>query len=455
MSDTKQEFLDQAKPLAQSLLDYATSADAQQYNISDAKVSVSLRDEVDIGVEKGRVSASRSGKSVNVAIQLYAGDQSLSFSSNSLDEGQLKASMLENMQAIHLAPENPDSALIDPALIYKGPQKDFDTFDASSVDDTVLAQYAIDLEAAALSAPGVKDTPAVEISKSASHQYIQATNGLEIYVNGTNYRATGQVVAEDDNGMEIGSESSISAHFSDMACPKRIGRLAAENAISKLSSSLPQTGSMPIILSPSAASTLIGSVFTAIDGTSIHQERSFWRDKVGQQVMNKGVTIMDDPTIPRGLASGAIDSAGMKQDPITFIEDGVLKSYNVGLKEARQLGIDPIGRNSGPTNVLVLPGDKTPDELMADISEGIYVEGFNGGTADVNNGTHSRQAYGHIIKDGKITKDAVSGFVVAGNLQDMFMSMVLANDTPQLPHPMHTTSIPTIRLDGLTISGGM
>ena len=454
MSNTKQEFLNEVKPLVQSLLDYATN-DGAQFNITDAKVTVSLSDQVEFEIEKGKVSTSSSGKSCGVGVSLYSGDRFLSFSLNTLDEALLKEAMLENMKAIKLAPENPSKALPDPSLIYKGPDYDLDSYDDTPVNEGQLVQYAIDMEQEALSVPGIKGTRSVSVSKSMSHLYTKATNGLEIYDNGTGYQAHGQIVAADANGMEIDHEGSMATHFSDMACPKVTGRMAAENALSRLSSSLPKTGSMPIILSPAAAATLIGSVFQAIDGTSIYQDRSFLKDKIGKQVMNKGVTIVDDPTIKRGLRSGTVDSAGMKQDPITFIEDGILKSYNVGLQESRELGIAPIGRNSGTTNICVMPGDKTPDELMADIKDGIYVEGFNGGTADVNNGSHSRQAHGHKIKDGKVTKDAVSGFVVAGNLKDMFMKVVLANDTPQLPHPRHSSSIPTMRLDDLTISGGM
>lgn len=454
MSNTKQEFLTQVKPLVQSLLDYAMN-DGAQYNITDAKVSISLNDSVEFEIEKGKVSTSSSGKTCGVSVSLYSGDRFLNFGMNTMDETQLKAAMLENMKAIRLAPENPDKALIDPGLLYQGPDYDLDNFDDSPVDENQLVQYAIDLENEALSVPGIKGSRSVGVSKSMSQLYTKATNGLEIYDNGTGYQAVGQIVAADANGMEIDYEASVAAHFSDMACPKVTGRMAAENALARLSSSLPKTGKMPIILSPKAAATLISSVFSAIDGTSIYHDKSFLKDKIGQQVMSKDVTIIDDPTIKRGLGSGTVDSAGMKQDPITFVENGVLKSYNIGLEESRQLGIDPIGRNSGTTNVHVLPGDKTPDELMADIKEGIYVEGFNGGTANVNNGTHSRQAYGHMIRDGQVTKEAVSGFVVAGNLKDMFMNVALANDTPQLPHPRHTSSIPTMRLDDLTISGGI
>jgi PmbA protein len=169
--------------------------------------------------------------------------------------------------------------------------------------------------------------------------------------------------------------------------------------------------------------------------------------------MSKGITLVDDPAIVRGTSSSTVDAAGLETKKITFIEDGVLKSYNLTLLESRQLGLAPIGRENGLTNSQVLPGAVTPDQLISDIKDGIYIKGFNGGTADVNNGIHSRQAYGTLIKDGKITDIAVDGFVVSGNLKDMFMNVAIANDTPKLPNTNHTFAAPTMRINGITISG--
>lgn len=148
-----------------------------------------------------------------------------------------------------------------------------------------------------------------------------------------------------------------------------------------------------------------------------------------------------------------MDSSGQKSEPVTFIQNGVLKQFNVDLLAARQLGVDPIGRNDGTTNVSVLPGTASVEELIGDIKDGIYIRSFKGGTADTNNGTFSRPATGTLIKDGKVTGQAVDGFIVSGNLKEMFMKVAIANDTPAHPNTRYTIAAPTTRINGMTIAG--
>jgi PmbA protein len=253
--------------------------------------------------------------------------------------------------------------------------------------------------------------------------------------------------------MQADGDYSVARHFCDMSNPRELGKAAGRNAAAKLGATLPATGAMPIVLSHAAAESFFSTVYAAIDGTAVHRGLTFLKDKIGQQVMSTDVTLIDDPGIQKGLASSQIDGAGMKAEKIIYIDKGTLKIYNVSLLEARQLGIEPIGRDDGPTNSSVLPGVQTPDELIADIQKGIYIKGFNGGKVDVNDGTHSRQAYGTLIENGKITDQAVEGFVVSGNLKDMFMNVVLANDTPVLPSPKYTLAAPTTRINGTIIAG--
>lgn len=452
MTTSEQEFLSTAGPLADSLLDYARTA-GQPYGITDARIVISGADKVENSVEKGEVTRAVAGKTYNVGITLYAGDRVLSLSKNTLDEKALKDAMLENMKVIHIVPENKAKRLLAADKVFTGAKKDLDLFDAHPPTTEELVQYAKDVEAAALAQPGVKTTRSVSVTKNENHVLIRATNGQDQHESRTIYSAGASVIAANGKEMQIDGERSIARHFNDMAKPKQLGKEAGLNAVSKLDSSLPDTGEMTIVLDNSAAEAFFSSVYSSINGTAIARGASFMKGKLGQQVMNAGITIEDDPAIARGLGSASVDSVGVEMKKITFVENGVLKSYQASLTEARTLGIEPIGREGGPTNTRVLPGAQTPDDLIKDIKEGIYIKGFNGGTVNVNNGLHSRQAYGNLIKDGKVTDIAVSGFVVSGNLKDMFMKAVVANDTPDLPSTKHNLAAPTTRIDGITIAG--
>lgn len=459
MSDSRAEFNKISRPLAQNLIAYAM-AEGRDQGITDVKVSISSLKNHKISVEKGEVAESTAGTVSRVEITLFAGDRNVSLQSNSLDEQTLKDAILKNIKIIHLVPGNADAILLDQEKVYKGPMVDFDLFDQNPPDQAALVAYAVAAEKAALAEKGAKGTRAVSVSRSSQHALVMATNGMDFQGGITSYSASAQVVAKDAGGMQIDGEDTVARYFADMKKPEELGKTAALNAISKLSPMLPATGDMPIVLDPDTAANFFGAVYASIKGDAVHRGTTFMKGKVGQQVMSKGVTIVDDPTIKRGLMSGCVDSAGVETKKITFIEDGVLKIYNLNLMQARQLGMEPTGREdslrgatNGTTNAQVLPGVQTPDELMADIKEGVYIKGFKGGTIDVNNGTYSRPAYGKLIKNGKITDVAVDGFIVAGNLKEMFMNVALANDTPALPGDGRRFAAPTTRINGVRIAG--
>ncbi|TVQ82115.1 MAG: TldD/PmbA family protein [Micavibrio sp.] len=453
MSDKqKQEFLRQARPLAKSLMHHAKTAGAK-YGITDVKIAIHANTERDTEIERGAVAKSVGGTTHSVSITLYAGNRKLSFTKNTLGETALKNAMTENMKAIHLVPETPDARLLEKEKVYTGPQPNLNLYDITQPDNDKLISYAREVEAAALEVPGAKAVRSVSISKNESHSLIAATNGLRLENSKTLYQAGATVVAEDENGMQIDGEYSVARHFCDMAAPKTLGRKAALNAVAKLGADLPDTGEYSIVLDHDAAQSFFNSVFQAIDGTAVHRDATFLKGKIGQRVMSAEVTITDNPLLRKGVSSQSVDSAGVKSEEITFIENGILKHFNASLTESRKLGLEPIGRENGRTNSRVKPGIETPDELISDIKDGIYIQGFNGGKVDVNNGTYSRQAYGKRIRNGKITDEAVDGFVVSGNLKEMFMNISLADDTPPQPGSKYSLAAPTTRIDKVMIAG--
>ncbi len=452
----EKEFLNEVRPLAEALRDYAM-AEGKQYGITDFRIAIAADDKLTNSIEKGSVISVVSGKRRQVAITLYAGDKILNFSKNTLDEETLREAMLKNMQLIHLAPESIGRGLLEKEKVHKGAAQGFDLFDETPVDQKTMIDYAKEAEAAAMAEKGVKSVSSVNVSKTSNFSFVLATNGLDKTGSNTVYSAYAGVVAEDDKGMQVDGDGSVARHFSDMTAPKKLGTTAAKNAVSKLGAVLPDTAVMPVVLDPEAAQQFFGIVYSALDAGNVYKGNTFLKDKLGQQVMSPEITLVDDPAVARGLGSYEVDSVGQKAEKITFIEKGILKCFNASLREARLLGIEPTGRDNGGTtgytNSTILPGTQTPDELMADIKEGVYVKGFSGGSVNVNNGTHSRQAHGLLIKDGKVTDIAVDGFVVSGNLKDMFRNVAVANDTPSHPNTTSRFAVPTTRINGVTIAG--
>jgi len=257
--------------------------------------------------------------------------------------------------------------------------------------------------------------------------------------------------------MERDYDYSSAVHLSDLEDAAAIGRVAAEKALSRLNPTRPRTARLPVVYDPRVSSSLIGSLLGAINGASIVRGTSFLKDRMGEQLFARGVFVHDDPRRVRGLRSRPFDGEGVPTRPRAIIEDGVLTTWLLDSRSARQLGLVSTGSASrgtggppGPsaTNVTLAVGGATPDELMSDIVEGLYVTELMGGGVNGITGDYSRGATGFMIRNGQLA-EPVSEITIAGHALEMFRSLVPANDL-RLRRGMDA---PTVRVEVLTMAG--
>ena len=137
---------------------------------------------------------------------------------------------------------------------------------------------------------------------------------------------------------------------------------------------------------------------------------------------------------------------------MTLIEDGVLTTWLLDSRSARQLGLKTNGHSNGGapglTNAYMAPGKLSPTELMADVVLGFYVTELLGMGVNGLTGDYSRGAAGFMIRDGALA-EPVAEITIAGNLKDMFMHLTPANDL----RFRRAVDAPTVRVDGMTLAG--
>ena len=102
----------------------------------------------------------------------------------------------------------------------------------------------------------------------------------------------------------------------------------------------------------------------------------------------------------------------------------------------------------GTTNLILLPGQDSPESLISSISNGFYVTDMIGSSVSMITGDYSRGASGFWIKNGKLSTP-ITEATIAGNLKDMFMTLKPANDLDFT----HSINCPTILIEGMTIAG--
>jgi PmbA protein len=435
----------------ESLLDKAKKAGAEAADsvvVEGTSLSVAFR----LG-QPEKVERSEGG---DIGLRVFIGKRQAIVSSADRSEAAL-AELAERAVAMaRQVPEDGFCGLAEPGQIAKSLPR-LDSCDPEELTASTLVDWARRAEDSARAVEGVTNSEGAEAAWGKSRVAMAATNGFAHSYQVSSSTVSASVLAGNSDGMERDYDYSSAVYAADLRSPEEIGRSAGERTVRRLGGRKMPTGKLPVVYDPRIAGGLLGHLAGAINGGAIARGTSFLKDKLGQQVFPKGFTVIDDPHRRRGLRSKPVDGEGIANRRRAIIEDGVLTSWILDLRSARQLGLESTGHaargTGGPpspsiTNFYLEPGRLSPQELIADIKQGFYVTELIGMGVNGVTGDYSRGAAGYWIENGEITFP-VNEMTVASNLKDMFLNLTAANDL------VFRTGVdaPTLRIDGMTIAG--
>lgn len=404
----------------------------------------------------GKIEKLERSEGFDLGLRVLIGKRQAIVSSN--DRGaEATAALIERAIAMaRVVPEDEFCGIADPEQI----AHDFPTLDMlDPVEPTAerLIELARATEEAARAVSGITNSEGAEASWGSHSIALAASNGFAGAYSGSSHSISVSVVAGNGDGMERDYDWSSAVYGADLEDPAIVGRRAGERAIRRLGARKPTTRKVPVVFDPRVSASILGHLIGAISGPSIARKTSFLKDKLGQRIFPAGINVIDDPHRPRGFRSKPFDAEGLANRRRALIEDGVLTSWLLDLRSARQLGLASTGHASrgtsgppgpSPTNLYLAPGTVTRDALIGDIPDGIYVNEFLGSAVSLVTGDYSRGASGFWIENGKLTYP-VNELTVAGNLKDMFANIAAADDLEF----RSSTNAPTLRIDGMTVAG--
>ncbi|MGH7116466.1 MAG: TldD/PmbA family protein [Stellaceae bacterium] len=353
-------------------------------------------------------------------------------------------------------PEDPYCGIAEPDQIAKE-WPALDMLDPQEPSAEVLIERARAAEEAALAVNGVTNSEGAEAGWGRSTVALAASNGFAGCYSGSSSGVSASVISGAGTGMERDYDYSSAVYATDLRDPAEIGRSAGERAVKRLGARKMPTARVPVVFDPRVARSFISALLGAISGPSIARGTSFLKDRLGQRIFPEAITIIDDPHRRRGLRAKPFDGEGIANRRRAIIDRGVLTTWLLDLRSARQLGMTTTGHAArgtssppGPsaTNVWIEPGALSPKALIADIESGFYVTEMMGFGVNGVTGDYSRGAAGFWIDKGEIAFP-VSEMTVAGNLKDMFARLVAADDLEFRAG----TDAPTLRIDDLTVAG--
>ncbi|MFP6743950.1 MAG: metallopeptidase TldD-related protein, partial [Alphaproteobacteria bacterium] len=320
-----------------------------------------------------------------------------------------------------------------------------------------LVERAAAAEDAARSVDGVSNSEGAEAGWSRSKVALAASNGFAGAYAVSNHSVSASVIAGQGTAMERDYDYTVARFAADLDDAVVVGRRAGERAVRRLNPRKASSGQVPLVYDWRVSGGLLGHLAGAITGPSVARGTSFLKDRLGEAVFATGVTITDDPRRLRGLRSKVFDGEGVATEARDIIADGVLTTWLLDSRSARQLGLATTGHatrgTSSPpspsaTNLILAPGDQTPEQMIADIDQGFLITELIGMGVNGITGDYSRGAAGYWIENGEIAYP-VSEVTVAGNLKDMFAALVPANDLVLRAG----IDAPTICIDGMTVAG--
>jgi PmbA protein len=366
--------------------------------------------------------------------------------------------------AINLAratSEDPDGGLPEAASLGSLTQ-DLDLYydDVYSLSTADRIDYARRAEAAAMSLdPRITNSDGGSFDAATGYKVLANSLGFVGEYRRSYCSVSAVPIAQSEgSAMQRDYWYSASRTLQKLESPEAVGRKAAERTLRRLGARKVATQKVPVVFDPMVSRSLIDHIFDAVNGDAVYRHASYLAGKLGEAVAGENITIVDDGTMTGGFGSSPFDGEGVPTRRTIVIERGVLKSYLLNTYTARKLKLQTTGNAArgltgnpgiGSGNFFLQPGQKTPEQIIGEISSGLYVTEFLGFGVNLVTGDFSRGASGLWIENGELTFP-VEEITVAGNLKDMFRNVSAIGNNLEF---RSSIAAPTLRIDGLTIAG--
>ncbi|WOC15488.1 Metalloprotease PmbA [Pseudochrobactrum sp. MP213Fo] len=446
-----------AQSSAQKLADHARFlvAAAQKAGADHADAVVVRSRSSNVSVRLGKVESTEASESDDFSLRVFVGKRIASISANANKNADPAALAERAVAMAKVSPEDPYEGLADSEKLAKN-FASLDLFDATQLDAKRMTDDALQMEEAAQAVAGVTNSGGATASAGMGGMVLVTSNGFEGYYTMTRFGRSVSAIAGEGTAMERDYDMRVRLHFADLPDLAELGRNAGERAVRRLNARKMKTGTVNVMFDPRVARGIAGHIAGAINGASVARKTSFLKDKMGQQILHKAISITDDPLRVRGSASRPFDGEGIAGEKLTMIENGVLKHWFLSGSVARELGLETNGRGvrSGSTvvpsstNLAIEAGARSPQDLMKELGTGFYVTEVFGQGVDMITGQYSRGASGFWIENGELAFP-VSEVTIASNLKDMFLNMTAASDLDR----SYGTAAPTLVIEGMTLAG--
>jgi len=305
-------------------------------------------------------------------------------------------------------------------------------------------ELALELERAVKGRdPRVRGVRSANYGDSAGEAAVATSDGMQAYGNGTFSHLSVSAMAEDGGETKGGGGVDVNRN-PNLLDVDRAAEDAVNRAVRLFGARKVPSQRLTVMMEPRIAATLVGIAGGTLTGERVLKGRSPFGDRMGEVIASPALTLVDDPTDSRSMSADTFDGEGLACRRNVLIDGGTLAGFLHNSYTGRRSGQGSSGSavrgyrstpGVGCQALAVVPGERSHDELLAQIGTGLYVQSLTGLHSGVNavSGDFSVGCEGLMIRDGALA-EPVREVTLASTLQRLLLDMsAVGSDLEWLP----------------------
>lgn len=422
-----------------------------------AEVFLETGRQLSLEIRNGQVETVQEAAAQGAGLRVFVQGRMGFCSSNDLSEQALDAAIRSAVGLAKNMTSDPNHVL---------PQSEPST-DVPGLYDPEIARVPMDakielakaVERLALKDPRITKSAGAAYGEGLSEVFIANSLGLAKSFKSSACFFRVEVVAEKGEQKSSGGDFCARRFFADLKKPEEVAAKAARDAYEMLDPRMVKTQRAAVIFHPDAAGALLGGILAATNGERVLQQASFLAGSLNGKIGSDLLTIVDDGTRPKGMASRPFDGEGVPTEKRTVIDRGVLRGFMYNTVVGKRAGVKSTGNASrgdfqslpdiGGHNFFLAAGGTPPEEIIRATTAGLLLKEVTGYGINPVTGQFSGGASGLWIENGRVAFP-VKGLTVAGTAAEMFNGLDLVGNDLDLNLAF---SAPTFRIVSLQIGG--
>jgi PmbA protein len=443
------------------LLELALRVAGEARNGEQLEVYVSRGVETDVRAYEGEVESLSSASSAGVGIRVVAdGRQGFAYA-GTLEESVLRQTLADARDNATFATADEHVGLAEPDGVAP---VSLDLWDEEVLrrPSSAKVELALELERRARHAdPRVRQVAFADYGDVAAEAAVASSTGITATARRTVSSVAVEAIAGADTESQTGVGFSAARGPGSLDLDKAVAD-AVQRSTRMLGATKARSGRCAVVFDPRVTSTLLAVVSSALSGEAVTKGRSFFADRLGEEVAVPSLVLVDDPTDARSFGASTHDAEGLACRRNVLIENGVLRGFVFDTTAARRAGVvstasavrggyatTPV---AGCRALLLSPGPLGAAEILAAVGEALFVQSITGVHSGVNpvSGDFSVGAEGLMVRGG-VLAEPVREVTIASTLQRMLQSVLhIGSDVEWLPG---VAAGQTLAIDGMALSG--